>query len=467
MPTLLAIYLSGLSLAILALMIIQFTRRQVELLSLRNFFLLGLIIFQLTSAIPPIVTQRNNRYTLQDWPAAGMMFTVMATIFVVLFFTFYRWGIGAKQLARLTPTAKIYPSEPLMFFLAIALTAVAIVGRAGVEIPNNTVSALMGKVALAFSAMACGMAGWIWAPRLFNPVIAIFAAGIVMTNLALVLSETFGRRPLVAIGAAVLFGMYYSYWRHMRFMQMAPRLALIAIPPVVLLAAFTSVRESQQRETLTARVGQITSASNLDEGFLDLLSGQNCAPTSMWLIDNYPERFEYRHLMTIKYFFMLPIPRAIWHTKPEPLSTEIAAKARIQGVRQDELKIGPGVVGHAAAEGGFYALVIYGIVAGLFIRYFDELIRLKPSNPYVVLPIGSAMGQIVGLPRGDAAVFGANFVAAVLGAYVSTLVIAKILGAAGLGRVEDEAVGPLPGEEGYVEDADAHTLDEYAEPARA
>ncbi|MBL0921390.1 MAG: hypothetical protein IBJ10_04590 [Phycisphaerales bacterium] len=465
MPTLLAIYLSLLSLSILVLMIVQFVRRQVELLSIRNFFLLGLIVFQLTSAIPPIVTQTNNRYSLQNWTSAGFQFSVMASIFLALFFLFYRWGPGAKQLARLVPTTRVVPPEPLLFFLAIALTVAAFVGRVGVEIPNNTVSALFGKVALAFAAMACGMAGWIWAPRLFNPIIAIFAAGIVVVNLGLVLSETFGRRPLVAIGAALLWGMYYSYWRNLKFTQVAPRLALIAIPPVVLLAAFTSVRESQQRLALGQRVSQLTNTSNLDEGFLDLLSGQNCAPTSMWLIDNYPERFEYRHLMTIKYFFMLPIPRAIWHEKPEPLSTEIASKARIQGVRQDELKIGPGVVGHAAAEGGWYALVIYGVVAGLFIRFFDELVRLKPWNPYIVLPIGSAMGQVVGLPRGDAAVFGANYVAAVLGAYLSILVIAKVLGAAGLGRVEDEVIGHAPAEDGYSEDgADA---DEYADAAHA
>jgi hypothetical protein len=248
----------------------------------------------------------------------------------------------------------------------------------------------------------------------------------------------------------------------MKFTSLAPRLAMIAIPPVVLLAAFTSVRESQQRESLGARVGQLANTSNLDEGFMDLLSGQNCAPTSMWLIDNYPERFEYRHMMTIKYFFMLPIPRSIWHTKPEPLSTEIAAKARIQGVRQDELKIGPGVVGHSAAEGGWYALLVYGAVAGLFIRFFDELVRLKPTNAYVVLPIGSAMGQIVGLPRGDAAVFGANYVAAVLGAYVSTLILAKVLGAVGLGRIDEPVAAPP-----LAEGEEFELADENVEPAHA
>ncbi len=463
MPTLLAIYLSCFSLGIMIMMIVQFSRHRVELLSIRNFFLLGMIVFQLTSAIPPILTERNNRYSLQDWPAAGFQFTVMVTIFLALFYGFYRWGVGARQAARLVPTTKVYPSEPLLFILAIALTVVAIVGRVGVAIPIGTVSAIMGKVALAFSAMACGMAGWIWAPRLLNPIVAIFCSGIVMVNLALVLSETFGRRSLVAIGAAMLWGMYYSHWRHLKFTQLAPRLALMALPPAILLAAFTSVRESQQREALGKRVAQMTSSTNLEAGFLDLLSGQNCAPTSMWLIDNYPERFEYRHLMTIKYFVMLPIPRMIWHTKPEPLSTEIASKASIQGVRQDDLKIGPGIVGHAAAEGGWYALLVYGVVAGLFIRFFDELVRLKPNNPYIVLPIGSAMGQVVGMPRGDTSVFAANYVAAVLGAYVSLLIIARLLGAVGLGRVEDDGSAAYQLED----EPEYEAADGYAEPAHA
>ena len=46
MSTLLCAYLAVVSIGLLVMMIVQFSRGKAELLSIRNFFLLGLIVFR-------------------------------------------------------------------------------------------------------------------------------------------------------------------------------------------------------------------------------------------------------------------------------------------------------------------------------------------------------------------------------------------------------------------------------------
>ena len=105
----------------------------------------------------------------------------------------------------------------------------------------------------------------------------------------------------------------------------------------------------------------------------------------------------------------------------------------------DGFSIGPGLLGHAAAEGGFYALIVYAAVFGLFVRYFDAILERAPTQPFIALPIGSSLGNLIGIPRGEAANFSYEFTVGVLGALIMLIVVAKILKMAGLITVDDLA----------------------------
>jgi len=443
MTKLLAVYLVSLGVVLALFMLYQGWRRTQEILSLRNFALLGFIIFQLTSGAIPLWMNWNNRYRLQDWESAGVTFAAMATVFLLIFLVAYELGMGAKTLARVVPTTRTVPNLPTMAILAVGLTLAAMFLRLTIAVaPIPVVTAVSSKVGVAFAALACGLVGWMWAPRLLNVAYAGFASVIVMVNLAAVMHGAFGRRNLVALGACFLWGMYYSHWRHLPLRGMMTRLAIMSVPPLILLAAFTSIRASQERPDLAQQVQALTAQSDVREGVIDLLAGQNTAPGSMWLIENYPERYEYRHLMTVRYFFALPVPRIIWRDKPMPLSTMIATQARITGVNWDMLKIGPGIIGHAAAEGGWYALVVYALLGAFFLRFFDQIVQINPTSPFVVLPVGSALGQVVGLPRGETSAFAMNYVVGVVGAYISMIVLARIVATLGWGREEALSVDP-------------------------
>jgi hypothetical protein len=222
--------------------------------------------------------------------------------------------------------------------------------------------------------------------------------------------------------------MYYSYWRHLRLSGILSRMAMIALPPMIFLALFTSVRSSAEHErTATEHIQEITRGGDVVRGMIGLLNGQYAGSISMFLIENYPENYEYRHLESITYFFMLPIPRRWWEGKPIPLSMEVARQARLSKVDWNRLKLGPGIIGHAAAEGGWYALIIYAIVAGLYFRFFDEVVRLNINSPFVVLAVGSAMGQYLGLPRGSVPNFAFIAVMTVTGALLIMIVLSKLV----------------------------------------
>ncbi|TVQ60372.1 MAG: hypothetical protein EA379_08250 [Phycisphaerales bacterium] len=441
MTKMIAVYLVLLGLVLPLIMLYQSWRRQHELLCLRNFALLGFMIFQLFSGVMPLWLEWNNRYRLQDWESAGIQYAAMATVFLIVLFIAYELGFGAKALARVVPAVSTVPNLPTILILAVAFTACGVFLKLfSVAVPIPVVSPTASKVAAAFAAIACGLAAWAWAPRLLNVGYASFASVIVVVNLASVMDGAFGRRNLVALGACFLWGMYYSHWRHLPLRAMFVRLAVMSIPPLILLAAFTSIRASQQRLDLQQYATMLRADSDIRSGVTDLMAGQNTAPGSMWLIENYPERYEYRHLMTIRYFFSLPVPRMIWRDKPMPLSTQIATQARIKGVSWDVLKIGPGIIGHAAAEGGWYALIVYGIIGGFFLRFFDQIVRLHPMSPFVVLPVGSALGQIVGITRGETSAFAMNYVVGVVGAYAAMVLLGKFLAMLGWAR-EEEPLG--------------------------
>ncbi|MHC4775261.1 MAG: hypothetical protein ACYTBR_08345, partial [Planctomycetota bacterium] len=163
------------------------------------------------------------------------------------------------------------------------------------------------------------------------------------------------------------------------------------------------------------------------EGLEGLFGGQRCGRVSMWVMENYPDQYEYRHLHTLQYFFYFPVPRAWWTGKPTTLSKLLPTQARLQGVNRDALSIGPGIVGQAAAEGGWYALLIYAVVAGLFLRFFDEILFTNASSALVVLAIGSALGQALGLARGAVAPFAFILVSTIIGTLACMLLIGRLL----------------------------------------
>lgn len=447
-----SVYLICLAVFLVGYMLWQYTTHRRDLLNVRNIAIVGFILFQLTSAAISTWGGWNPIYKLLDWDQTSLKYATMVTVFVAVFLFTYEKGWVSRKVARLVPTSRAVPTLGTVLGLAILMTVLSIGLRFGLRIPY--IGILANNAGLAFAAIAGGLVGWAWAPRLFNPAIAFVALAILGVNLVMSLYGAFGRRELVGIGVCFLFGAYYSHFRYMRPSFVLARVVVLAIPPLLFIAAFTSIRGSKgEGHELGQAVSAIRSESDIKSGLLLLFDGQNVGPGSMWLIENYPDRYEYRHLMTVWYFFINPVPRAWWPEKPEPLSAQMAGKVRMKGVDASKLNIGPGIIGHAASEGGWYALLIYAFLGGLLLRFFDEIIALGAMTPFVVLPFGSVTGHILGMPRGETSLFTFQTILGIVSTYLVLIVIARVVERMGWGRSETHVA--------EVFDAEAYEQGEY------
>ncbi|MEI2825138.1 MAG: hypothetical protein V9F04_01160 [Dermatophilaceae bacterium] len=103
----------------------------------------------------------------------------------------------------------------------------------------------------------------------------------------------------------------------------------------------------------------------------------------------------------MKLFLSFPVPRQFWDDKPDAIARTVVKEVNVQGVPEG-FNIGPGLLGHCANDNPWIARpAVLRCVLALFLRLLDEMIVVHPNNPFVVLPVGAAIGQIMGLARRD------------------------------------------------------------------
>ena len=119
--------------------------------------------------------------------------------------------------------------------------------------------------------------------------------------------------------------------------------------------------------------------------------------------------------------------------------------------------MGPGIIGHSIADGGWPVLFLYAILFGIFLRFFDEIVSLNPHSVFMIIPIGAALGQVIGLARGETSTFAMAYVMSVGGSMLLMIIIAKFLEHLGLGRPQMEPAGaedPADWDDRAKDDAD-------------
>lgn len=458
MIALIAIYLYVLAAIVVAVMIRQHQTGSCPLLSIRNVALAGFIVFQLSSGAMALTLTGFDHYYVSDPLGMGALFALYCTIFLIVLFWAYHRGWVAKKLALRVPQSWSVPGDGSLLMLSVMATFMAGVLRLTIGIP--LISIITDYWGVGMASVAAGLCGWVWGKRLYNPVVICWSLAIVAANVMIVITGSFGRRGIVAVGLCLLWGMFYASFRYLRTTTLLWRVGTLGMIPFVILVLFTSVRSAAEHQrTAGEHIAEIRKGGNLRAGLMQMLDGQQAGAVSMWLMETHPKSYEYRHLFTLGYFTVYPVPRSLWPDKPTPLSAKIARMAHIPEVNYDKLTIGPGIIGHAGAEGGLYALFLYALVAGLFFRLLDEIVTLNPFSPFIVLPVGAALGQFLGLARGETSAFAYIAVISMVMSYLTMLVMGRVF----------EKFGTVPGflsaattDEGYDEDAewDDYEVDE-------
>lgn len=405
-----------LGIGLVLLMFTQGMARRVDLFSIRNIYLAGFIIYHIVNPILTLRSGNYGSYEIFDPERAGNWLLLFVYVYIAVYlFSYHRVKI-TRWLANKFSGTQASATDSMLTGLAIGLVVAAI----GLRLLGTLVPVLRGlsfNSALALVASACGIMGWVWGQRRFNPMVLMIVAFVMSVALVMSLTDAFSRRPLISVLAGFSWGAYYRWARHV-----SPGKLIFAIAPLILaamaiVAAFTAIR-GQDSATVQQRFHQM-SQGNIREGASGLLSGQTAGVASLWLLDHFPRDFDYQHLFSFRYMAYWWVPRVIWEEKPLPLGNKIASMARLEGVNRNGITLPPGVVSYGSAEGGLYAVVLYALFFGQFTRFFDELIRLNPTNPFVILPVGCTTGNFLGLARGDIA----NFTNLIVISFLASLLI--------------------------------------------
>jgi hypothetical protein len=106
---------------------------------------------------------------------------------------------------------------------------------------------------------------------------------------------------------------------------------------------------------------------------------------------------------------------------------------------------GLGPAGHAAYEGGIFAMLLYAVLTALGIYWLDDPLRSQPENPFLISLHAAALPHVAGFARGDFGIMTIETVECFLFTVVLAFVCRMLLGtersiAAGHQRARAQAV---------------------------
>jgi hypothetical protein len=368
--------------------------RRTPLFSLRNVFLFGLLYFQSFGLLSWVLDRSANSpwYELirdSDFETS-LVYVSRLLAFLLTFLAVYKL---VKIPVRPRPPDSVARLTPLsMAQMAILLTVIAIgiwlLGRFGLK-------DLMRFISSGIGVTATGAAAWAWSDRRKNPFFLTVLIGVAIVNLAPHLTE-YGRRGLLSIAGVIAWVAYYRIYFRFKPIKIAIVSVIIAVPTLIVLAAFSEARVKRP-DSVRESIEYMVSA-DIKKGFRRLATFQGSAPISVWCVENYPHPNEYRHMYTPKAFVWFFVPRSFWPEKPQGLGISIPKLAGM--TRVGGLNVGAGIIGHASAEGGWYAVFVYAVLLAVGLKIMDTILIARPS-PLYRITFAAALGDLFATSRGE------------------------------------------------------------------
>lgn len=451
MERLYAVILAISALILLRRMYVQARAGLVDVFSTRNFFLVGFLIFVFNSGI---FTLGFDFYPLVQLRAqhpgtSGAIYTLIGLTFLIIFWYTYKSGFIADRIASKVNT-KFSVNGPIpMLVLAAMFLALSIFFKFALG-QVQFLGVLTQTLAIGMAAAATALAAWAWAPRPFNPLVASLASIVIFVAMGLALYKAFGRRDVLSVMLAALWGAHYGHWRNIGIKRSLYQIAPVAAAGLVALASFTGARTLSEG----AHLGFAESFSRVTQGDVGdgllQLGAQDTAACSLWLIETRPDPFPYDTLHSLRYFLTHPIPRVFWENKPTGLGLSMVEQGNVRQ-KGHGFNFGPGICGHIMNDNPWISLVPYAMGLAMVLRFMDRMVLRFPMNPFVVVPMGVAVGEILALARGELGLFFVRTVASSGGAWIAMWLCATIAGAVGMRSTAFSADAPEGEPEGVID----------------
>jgi len=414
------VYLVLLTLLIFLVIRSDAIRLRCQLFSTRNFFLIGLVLFQSASgAVTLFMDETERGAELDSYTIPAIGFCIVLTVFIVLLLAMYRRAGWVERFAARRSRIRM-TSQARLVIAGLVLTAVGCVLRfAGNQVPY--VAIILPQFAAGCLCGGVALVAMAWARSAWNIFVALMLALSLGSAAAVLLVDAFGRRELLGLMFSVVWALYHEKWRLMPVTKLLPRAAIAVSAASFVLLIFSASRVGGENvdRSLGQQVQRIMSIDPraVEEIVVASVSGQFAGGISMWIINERLVHGGYDPLHSLVYLVTLPIPRDFWPSKPEGLGLTVVREASVSGV-QDIFSWGPGLVGHMMNDVLFLSVPVYALLLAWGLKYMDTRTSLSTRDPITIALFGSALGQLLGMPRGDVGLFAFNMLAAYLGVWI-------------------------------------------------
>jgi len=454
-------------LGILGLLLHNLYTRRYDVLSWRNIFLLGFMHFF------GIGSYYTAIYGVGMYAAGSKGFTTLILAlpsFALVFLIGAKLGARWKALERVMPTVELPITSPGLLISIVVLTSVGLLGS---MIPmSGYISVLVVQFKGGLTAAATGLATYYLIAKRRNPIAWLVFFGTVGMALVIGTVGSIERRSTLGVIMAIGWMWWYFSLRGGAAATTILRLSGLAAVGVVVLLAYAGIRFStfggsardgsgfgiQHRAN---QISELIKNPTIGKGSVDNFLYSDTPPITMFVIENYPDPYKYMPFQGAWYLITNPIPRRLFVSKPEPMATIVQDQLRAQA------NLGIGIIGHGWAEGGWLGVLGYAGFFGIVCGAVDALIRRRAWNPYFIAAIGSCLGQLVAIPRGECSLFFllviAGFIGAVVVLYSARLFAGAVMAAAPLTLTPLNAWIGVQSEEGESKHGDESWSPEFPE----
>ncbi|MEI6051222.1 MAG: hypothetical protein WCQ44_00845 [Opitutaceae bacterium] len=401
-----SILLLMLSVVILAIIVRDSLKLNPYILSVRNIFLAGFLLFQTVSATITLWTGANERSIyLSDPGRTGLWFFALCCIFITIFLFAYKYSARLMPSAFLPLSSRIVSSSKIVFISLVSLTIGVILRFLISQIPSVGLIAI--EVAVGCFSLACCLLVWEWGKKPWNPIIGVALLASVTVSVLSLLVNAFGRREILTIFMCMAWMLFYLKFRLMSVGQLLIRITVWGSLVIIIILVFSAARSGKEKDRGISEYIQAIaniSTQDIEEQLISGLNGQFAGGISMWIYETRPIEISYDYFHTIKYMATLPIPRSFYNEKPNSLGRALVKEALISGVAEDH-SLGPGIIGHMINDFPWVSIPLYAIGLAIIFRYIDIRAACNCKDPFQIAILGAGISQIFALSRGELGLF--------------------------------------------------------------
>lgn len=424
--------------------------RKRDLLSMRNMFLLGMAFFYGSASVIYGFTGAGPYSPEGSGP---LLLAVLIPVFIVCFILGEKILGRSTLLSRLLPPAHMTPSTPGL----IVTIGIMIVGSIGALLAGSGGSAVGvgysygGVLALNFRAglatAGMGLATYFLLAKRFNPMAwGVFLTALASTTVVTLAAGT-GRRAWLGVMVVIPWVWYYATLRYKPITRGVLKIAVPGAAGLFFLFVYSGVRHEYGKRDKTAMdqiqvLKEMAANPAITAKATTQVLVQDTPMNTVFVLETYGSAQDHAPLEGLVYVLATPIPRSVWQDylpgeKPNALGIII------QDLLRAPANLGPGIIAHGWYEAAFVGVVYYALFFGAFVGILDRALAREATNPYFVAVMGSALGNVIALPRGDTPLFLVQILAGWFAAYVVFYGIKILMGSVFAGFPALEVAPPI------------------------